>query len=545
MAYSEKTYTGDGTTTDFAVTFDYLDQSHVKVSVNKVLTTTVGSDYKFTWNNSTNIRVDTVIDGNPVPTGLEIRLIRGTPIATPAVVFGGAASLSSENLNKNSEYLTFALQEATDANEEFTKLYLGAFASAPTVDNEGEALQVGAVYYDSVLSALYYWTGSTWIVGESTAAAGIFREAAEAARDAAIVAQDAAVVAQGAAEAAAGDAVSDAASAVAAALATAQGSADDAAGSASAAGTSASQASTSESNANDSATAAAASAASVDTVKLAGIETGAQVNRDLASQAEAEAGTDNTKVMTPLRVQQAIDANVGLPTPDVQTFTASGTWTKPEGFPLYTPVYGRMWSSGGAGGRQDSSDGWVAGGGGGGYIEFETTLRWLGDTQAVTVGAGATGRSNDGDGATGGSSAFSAVTLLGGSGGAQEKASSVAVATGGIGGSLSTPLDESKFHTILYEQGAQGGNATAGSTSTGGNATYAGAGGGSSKRESTDQTKAGGTSTFGGDGGDGGYGGVDPLRDGQDYAGGGGSSTTGTSGNGGDGFVEITVGVPA
>ena len=30
----------------------------------------------------------------------------------------------------------------------------------------------------------------------------------------------------------------------------------------------------------------------------------------LASQAEAEAGTDNTKVMTPLRVEQAIDVNV-------------------------------------------------------------------------------------------------------------------------------------------------------------------------------------------------------------------------------------------
>ena len=42
--------------------------------------------------------------------------------------------------------------------------------------------------------------------------------------------------------------------------------------------------------------------------KLNGIEAGAQVNRALASQAEAEAGTDNVKGMTPLRVAQAIAA---------------------------------------------------------------------------------------------------------------------------------------------------------------------------------------------------------------------------------------------
>lgn len=43
--------------------------------------------------------------------------------------------------------------------------------------------------------------------------------------------------------------------------------------------------------------------------KLSGIEAGAQVNVALASQVEAEAGTENTKTMTPLRVNQAITAS--------------------------------------------------------------------------------------------------------------------------------------------------------------------------------------------------------------------------------------------
>lgn len=42
--------------------------------------------------------------------------------------------------------------------------------------------------------------------------------------------------------------------------------------------------------------------------KLAGVETGAQANVALASQAEAEAGVETTKTMTPVRVAQAIAA---------------------------------------------------------------------------------------------------------------------------------------------------------------------------------------------------------------------------------------------
>ena len=45
--------------------------------------------------------------------------------------------------------------------------------------------------------------------------------------------------------------------------------------------------------------------------KLSGIESGAQVNVALASQVEAEAGTENTKTMTALRTAQAIAALAG------------------------------------------------------------------------------------------------------------------------------------------------------------------------------------------------------------------------------------------
>jgi hypothetical protein len=76
--------------------------------------------------------------------------------------------------------------------------------------------------------------------------------------------------------------------------------------------------------------------------KLAGIADGAQVNPALATQAEAEAGTENTHMMTALRVGQAIQAlasgggggtggYVPLDAMDISATTdapASGTWRR-------------------------------------------------------------------------------------------------------------------------------------------------------------------------------------------------------------------------
>jgi hypothetical protein len=40
--------------------------------------------------------------------------------------------------------------------------YLGSFASAPTLDNQGNALITGATYFNSVSSLMYAWSGSAW-----------------------------------------------------------------------------------------------------------------------------------------------------------------------------------------------------------------------------------------------------------------------------------------------------------------------------------------------------------------------------------------------
>ena len=67
-----------------------------------------------------------------------------------------ADALSSEGIAVDAKDQTLA------ALDQFTDTYLGAFASAPTLDNDGNALQDGALYKDSTSDRLYFYDlGST------------------------------------------------------------------------------------------------------------------------------------------------------------------------------------------------------------------------------------------------------------------------------------------------------------------------------------------------------------------------------------------------
>ncbi|WP_052712025.1 pyocin knob domain-containing protein [Paracidovorax citrulli] len=50
------------------------------------------------------------------------------------------------------------------------KRYLGAKAAAPTTDNQGAALQGGAIYYDTTAKQVKTWTGDSWVAGISSVA---------------------------------------------------------------------------------------------------------------------------------------------------------------------------------------------------------------------------------------------------------------------------------------------------------------------------------------------------------------------------------------
>jgi hypothetical protein len=62
---------------------------------------------------------------------------------------------------------------AATTYDNFDDRYLGSKSSAPSVDNDGNALIEGALYWNSVDNAMYAWTGSEW--GSISSTAEIYR----------------------------------------------------------------------------------------------------------------------------------------------------------------------------------------------------------------------------------------------------------------------------------------------------------------------------------------------------------------------------------
>jgi hypothetical protein len=67
-----------------------------------------------------------------------------------------------------------AAQAAAEAAlDSFDDRYLGSKSTPPTLDNDGNALITGAIYWNSVTNAMYAWTGTEW--GSISSTADIYR----------------------------------------------------------------------------------------------------------------------------------------------------------------------------------------------------------------------------------------------------------------------------------------------------------------------------------------------------------------------------------
>lgn len=215
----------------------------------------------------------------------------------------------------------------------------------------------------------------------------------------------------------------------------------------------------------------------------------------LASQAEAEAGSDATKLMTPQRVAQAIAALASGGTVDYQEFTASGTWTKPSGISADAVVLVEMWGAGGSGARNPAGGG---GGGGGAYVRALFRASDLSSTVAVAVGSGGAGVGPAGqvNGNAGGNSTFGSTLLVAGGGAGAGVGSDEQL--GGAGGTISHDKSVDACWAS-YENGGTGGSSAGGGPAV--STTNSGAGGASAAADAS--TITGATSVFGGNGGNG------------------------------------------
>ena len=100
MAVTSNTFTGNGSTTNYSFTFEYLEQDEVKVTLDGVASSA------FTFANATTLSF-TSAPAN----GVEIRIYRDTDIDTLKATFFPGSAIKAEDLNANFTQNNFAVQE--------------------------------------------------------------------------------------------------------------------------------------------------------------------------------------------------------------------------------------------------------------------------------------------------------------------------------------------------------------------------------------------------------------------------------------------------
>ena len=83
--------------------------------------------------------------------------------ASTATTKASEASTSATNAASSATAAASSATAAAASLDAFDDLYLGAKSSDPTVDNDGDALTAGDLYFNTTSDQLKYYTGSAWV----------------------------------------------------------------------------------------------------------------------------------------------------------------------------------------------------------------------------------------------------------------------------------------------------------------------------------------------------------------------------------------------
>jgi hypothetical protein len=93
--------------------------------------------------------------------------------ADPSVNLGAATKQYVDAVAGSATAAAASATAAAASYDSFDDRYLGPKSSAPSVDNDGNALVTGALYWNSVSNTMFAWSGSAW--GSISSTAAIYR----------------------------------------------------------------------------------------------------------------------------------------------------------------------------------------------------------------------------------------------------------------------------------------------------------------------------------------------------------------------------------
>jgi hypothetical protein len=104
---------------------------------------------------------------------LDANNFKVTGLGTPTSNADAATKVYVDTVAGSATAAAASAAAAATTYDNFDDRYLGAKSSAPSVDNDGDALVTGALYWNSVSNTMFAWSGSAW--GSISSTAEIFR----------------------------------------------------------------------------------------------------------------------------------------------------------------------------------------------------------------------------------------------------------------------------------------------------------------------------------------------------------------------------------
>jgi hypothetical protein len=142
MATIENTYTGDGSTTNYAFTFEYLEQSDVKATLDSVATTA------FTFANATTLSFTAA-----PASGVAIRIYRDTDVDTLKATFFAGSAIKAEDLNNNYTQNNFSAQESKAASSQAPTALANSLTAINTANDAAADASAALSAVNQVVSA--------------------------------------------------------------------------------------------------------------------------------------------------------------------------------------------------------------------------------------------------------------------------------------------------------------------------------------------------------------------------------------------------------